>query len=377
MNAENKKINTEKDIIKYFEKNILDNILMIKKRTDEKTGNVVIYPCIEITEILKMNLSEEQNNRILNYLTENGITISDQHNQMDKNIENYNYVCAFKQKVLPKQLTQKEITEKFALLKMTNDPIIREQLILNGLHRVPFVAQKFAKEYGLNQYEVESYGYEGIIKAVDKFDYTKGTDFFSYANKCIIREIIRGIPELEYLQNITFEMYNAIKNQEKELNLEQDKSKSMAEKITDYLIQSGHLSQKSKKKYLTKIELLLTTSLEELSENQEEIISNKNEINDIEKLQLKKALKDLIKQLPQKEQIVITEKYGLNDGIEKSYKEIEEILNLSEQRIKQLEAKALVKLRYKSKDEKIKSSIELENYGEDTLEEYHNTYKRR
>ena len=42
MNAENKKINTEKDIIKYFEKNILDNILMIKKRTDEKTGNVVI-----------------------------------------------------------------------------------------------------------------------------------------------------------------------------------------------------------------------------------------------------------------------------------------------------------------------------------------------
>ena len=69
MNAENKKINTEKDIIKYFEKNILDNILMIKKRTDEKTGNVVIYPCIEITEILKMNLSDEQNNRILNYLT--------------------------------------------------------------------------------------------------------------------------------------------------------------------------------------------------------------------------------------------------------------------------------------------------------------------
>ena len=32
MNAENKKINTEKDIIKYFEKNILDNILMIKKK---------------------------------------------------------------------------------------------------------------------------------------------------------------------------------------------------------------------------------------------------------------------------------------------------------------------------------------------------------
>ena len=69
MNAENKKINTEKDIIKYFEKNILDNILMIKKRTDEKTGNVVIYPSVEITEILKMNLSDEQNNRILNYLT--------------------------------------------------------------------------------------------------------------------------------------------------------------------------------------------------------------------------------------------------------------------------------------------------------------------
>ena len=62
MNGENKKINTEKDIIKYFEKNILDNILMIKKRTDEKTGNVVIYPSVEITEILKMNLSDEQNN---------------------------------------------------------------------------------------------------------------------------------------------------------------------------------------------------------------------------------------------------------------------------------------------------------------------------
>ena len=61
MNAENKKINTEKDIIKYFEKNILDNILMIKKRTDEKTGNVVIYPSVEITEILKMNLSEKFN----------------------------------------------------------------------------------------------------------------------------------------------------------------------------------------------------------------------------------------------------------------------------------------------------------------------------
>lgn len=375
MDDKNKQI--KKDLLKYFEENILDNIVMIKKRKDEETGNVVIYPSVEITEILKMNLSEQQNNRILNYLTENGITIEDEYNQMDKNIENYNYLCTFKQKILPKQLTQKEITEKFALLKMTNDPIIREQLILNGLHRVPFVAQKFAKEYDLNQYEVESYGYEGVIKAVDKFDYTKGTNFFAYANKCIIREIIRGIPELEYLQNTTFEIYDAIKNQEKELNLEQDESKSMAEKITDYLIQSGYLSQKSKEKYLTKIELLLTTSLEEITENQEEIISNKNEINNIEKSQLKTILKDLIKQLPPKEQIVITEKYGLNDGIEKSYKEIEEILNLSEQRIKQLELKAIVKLRQKSKNEKIMSSIELETDGEDTLEEYHVTYKKR
>lgn len=368
MSIENNQINLEKDLIKYFEDNILDSIVTIKKRVD-KDGNTIIFPSVELTEILKLNLTESQNNKIFNYLTENGITINDKDDQIDKNIENYNYFSTYKQMILPKKLTKEESIQKFVLLKQTNDPVIREQLILNFLDIVPKIAEKYSKEFKIDQYELESYGYEAIIIAVDKFDYTRGTDFIAYANKSVVRKIMSSIPEMDNLKKIVFELYNKMQhNKDRE---------SIILEITTYLTQTGLFKSKNIKENITKTEILLSSSLEELIENNEDIISNKKYTEEIDNIALKTTLEELIKNLKPREQIIITKKYGLLNQQETTSKEIGEQLNISEQRTKQIEAKALVKLKYPSNEKKIASSLEPEISGTDALEEYHTTYKKR
>jgi RNA polymerase sporulation-specific sigma factor len=89
--------------------------------------------------------------------------------------------------VFPKPLSKKEEEECFRLLA-NGDKTARNRLIEHNLRLVAHIVKKYSSS--TEQEELISIGTIGLIKAVNTFDYTKGTRFGTYASKCIENEIL-------------------------------------------------------------------------------------------------------------------------------------------------------------------------------------------
>ena len=70
------------------------------------------------------------------------------------------------------------IEDKFIKLRKTNDLKIREEIILGTMHLVTYYAWFYSKIFMMELEEIEQYGYEGLINAVDHYDISKEKDFY-------------------------------------------------------------------------------------------------------------------------------------------------------------------------------------------------------
>ena len=86
-----------------------------------------------------------------------------------------------------------------------------------------------------------------------------------------------------------------------------------------------------------------------------------------EEIFLKKTIKELLKTLTPQESEVITLRFGLDDGRTRTLKEVGKELNVSQERIRQVEAKALRKLRHPSRSKKIEAFIHEERFVEKNI----------
>ena len=70
-------------------------------------------------------------------------------------------------------LSEKEITKKFIEYQQTGNEQIREEIIKNYIYIVKITAKKISEETGFLKEDLESYCYEGLIRAIDRYDMTK------------------------------------------------------------------------------------------------------------------------------------------------------------------------------------------------------------
>ena len=103
--------------------------------------------------------------------------------------------------IMKSQLKEKETIELFKLYKQTNEKDIKERIIMGNLRFVYRMVWKFCKENKVNISETESYAYEGLINAVNSFDYTKGHPFSTFATNRIKLTLKQAISK-EKEQNI-------------------------------------------------------------------------------------------------------------------------------------------------------------------------------
>lgn len=371
-----------KDLISFLEENFIPKKVVTKQIKNKKTGEIKIFPSIKLDEIMKLNLTDEQIEQALNYLKESKIEIEELHQEKASETDVYNYYKSHREIINPKTLKQQEEKEKFAILKLTNNPIIREQIIINNIALVPYLAWFYAKKYDLDQKELEQYGYEGLIYAIDNFDLKKEKPFFNYANPCIKAFIQNGVKELNFLKRSEGFIQDAIEQVE-ELHGEtiRDNPK-LAEKAANILIKENHISEKHKEDNIRRILLHTATSIDEMLENDEDIISNKKISIEEENTTMKKLIGTILDKLTPRQRRVIELRFGL-DGSKKTQEETATIMKISYQRVHQLEHKAINKLRYytkviKKEYERINDneSIFIDS-GNDYLEETHNTHKKR
>lgn len=244
--------------------------------------------------------------------------------------------------------------------KATQDPKAYEQLVTAYIHLVRYVANRLAINLS-TQVEIDeliSYGVEGLLDAIEKYDIERNIKFETYAISRIRGSMIDGLRAMDW---VPVSVRQKAKDLEKAYNyLETSLGRAATdEELAGYLGVSIEALHKMVKEASTATITYLEDFIpnedgEEKSKRIADYLKDESAKNILEILEMdavKATLADAVGKLPEKEKQVITLYYF--EGL--TLKEIGLVLNLSESRISQLHTKAVLRMR--SKLTRIKDEI--------------------
>ena len=241
------------------------------------------------------------------------------------------------------QALGKEIVEECP----TKSLIARKKLIQSNLRLVISIAKKYTGQ-GVLFMDLVQEGSLGLIKAANRFDYTKGFKFSTYATWWIRQTIVRAIANNSKVIRIPVHMIDKIRLVKRamfEINYLTGKDATV-EEISKKL----KISEKQVEIALNTIKLEPMSLDTPIAENLslEDYIADENYTSPEENAQdslLKFQIKNILKELNAKERKIITHRFGIDGNKPKTLEELGREMGFSKERIRQIEGNALRKLR--------------------------------
>ena len=212
--------------------------------------------------------------------------------------------------------------------------------------------------------DIEQAGFIGLITAAKKFDIGMGYSFSTYAVWWIKQAITREIIDHGFVIRIPVHMMEQIikvagvENMFSELNRE--------ERIVKVMDETGYKEERIRECMMLK-EYVLTYSSLNVTVGEDETVELGEFLSDdgvipieemVENRELRRMLDDVLDTLTEKEKKVIRLRFGLEDNRQWTLEEVGKLFNVTRERIRQIESKALRKLRHPSRLHYIKSFLE-------------------
>lgn len=260
----------------------------------------------------------------------------------------------------------KQSNEILCILIQQGNKQAEQDLCVKNKRLVDKLVISYQKRYGnrLDFDDLEQVGFLGLIKAAKKFEVQQGNAFSTYAVWWIKQAISREIMDNGYAIRIPVHMMEKISKVAKVESLYMSlNSKERTTKIAEELSMTEESVREClilRKNYLSYASLDAPIGDEEDTElvdmiPEEDVSSVEDIVTDRE---LRRTLEELLSTLTYREQLVLRLRFGLDDYQARTLGEVGEEFNVTRERIRQIQAKALRKLRHPSRAKRVKDFLD-------------------
>ena len=249
---------------------------------------------------------------------------------------------------------------RLAKLKAEGDTAAKDRLIEANLRLVVSIAKRYTGR-GMSFLDLVQEGNLGLIKGVEKFDYTKGYKLSTYATWWIRQSVTRALADQARTIRVPVHMVetiNKMSKMQRKLTLELGYEPSVSE-----LAEALEMSEDKVMEIMqiAREPASLETPIgEEDDSNLGDFVADSNVVTpegNVESVMLREHIDALLGDLKERERQVIVLRFGLEDGHPRTLEEVGKEFNVTRERIRQIEAKALRKLRNPVRSKRIRDFL--------------------